>query len=67
MPFSTFPLSVGEWTGQRQFMDQQIVDTLDLSDYVSINYSKHASMPVNIYVAYYASQQKGKSIHSPET
>jgi exosortase D (VPLPA-CTERM-specific) len=66
-PFSTFPLVVGEWKGERQFLEQQFIDELDFSDYTSINYSKPDSLPINIYVAYYASQQKGKSIHSPET
>jgi exosortase D (VPLPA-CTERM-specific) len=66
-PFSKFPLAIGEWEGERQFLDQQIIDVLEFSDYMSINYSKHNSAPVNIYVAYYESQRKGKSIHSPET
>jgi len=66
-PFNTFPLAVGEWQGERQFLDQQFIDVLDFSDYVSIHYSKPDSTPINFYVAYYASQQKGKSIHSPET
>lgn len=65
--FSTFPLVVGGWKGERQFLDQPIIDELDLSDYVSVNYAKEGSRPVNLYVAYYESQQKGKSIHSPET
>jgi exosortase D (VPLPA-CTERM-specific) len=65
--FNAFPLAIEEWKGERQFIDQQFIEELDLSDYVSIDYSKNDSMPINLYVAYYASQQKGKSIHSPET
>ncbi|RJR22848.1 MAG: EpsI family protein, partial [Nitrospiraceae bacterium] len=65
--FSTFPLVVGEWKGERRFLEQQFIDVLDFSDYTSINYSKQDSLPINMYVAYYASQTKGKSIHSPET
>jgi len=66
-PFNEFPLLIGEWKGTREFMDQKFLDVLEPTDYVAINYSKHDSPSVNIYVAYYASQQKGKSIHSPET
>ncbi len=66
-PFSKFPLVVGAWEGKHEFLEQQIVDALEFSDYTSINYSKPGSPPVNIYVAYYESQGKGKSIHSPET
>lgn len=65
--FSTFPLQVGLWEGKRQYLDQQFIDVLEFTDYTSVNYSKPGSAPVNVYVAYYASQRKGKSIHSPET
>jgi len=66
-PVSQFPLVVGEWSGKRQFLDKQFIETLQFSDYVSIDYWKPDSPPVNIYVAYYESQRKGVSIHSPET
>lgn len=66
-PFSEFPLAIGEWTGERQFLDKHVIDVLEFSDYTSIDYLKQGSPPVNVYVAYYESQRKGKSIHSPET
>jgi exosortase D (VPLPA-CTERM-specific) len=66
-PFIKFPLAIGEWQGKRQFLDQQFIDTLQFSDYTSVDYSKPNSLPVNVYVAYYESQRKGRSIHSPET
>jgi EpsI family protein len=64
---SQFPLVVGGWEGKRQFIDQQFIDQLQFSDYTSIDYAKQGNPPVNIYVAYYESQRKGRSIHSPET
>ncbi len=66
-PFINFPLAIGEWHGKRQFLDQQFIDALQFSDYTSVNYSKPDSLPINVYVAYYESQRKGVSIHSPET
>ena len=66
-PISQFPLVVGGWEGKRQFLDQKSIDALQFSDYVSIDYSKQGNSPVNLYVAYYESQHKGRSIHSPET
>ena len=66
-PISQFPLVVGGWEGKRQFLDQQFIDVLQFSDYTSIDYSKQGSLPVSMYVAYYESQRKGRSIHSPET
>jgi EpsI family protein len=63
--FSQFPLSIGAWTGQLQFMEQKFIDELDLSDYIIVNYRNGASPSVNFYTAYYESQRKGESIHSP--
>jgi EpsI family protein len=62
-----FPLSVGEWTGTLQSMEQRFIDTLDLSDYVIVDFKNKLGRQVNFYVAYYESQRKGESIHSPAT
>jgi exosortase D (VPLPA-CTERM-specific) len=66
-PFSQFPLTAGTWDGTRQYMEQKFIAELDLSDYVMIDYRNTQGKPVNFYVAYYESQRKGESIHSPET
>ena len=65
--FGQFPDQVGEWTGKSQAMEQLIIDTLDLSDYIMINFSNRSGKWVNFYTAYYESQRKGESIHSPAT
>jgi EpsI family protein len=63
-----FPLKVGEWTADRQLsMAQSFIDRLDLSEYVIINYQNPDRKKINFYVAYYESQRKGESIHSPAT
>jgi len=66
-PLSHFPLRIGEWTGLPQRMDPEIVDSLDLSDYLIVDYQDRSGANINFYVAYYESQRKGESIHSPET
>lgn len=66
-PFSQFPLAVGQWVGTRQYMEVKFIQALDLTDYVIIDYQNSSGRPVNFYVAYYESQRKGESIHSPET
>jgi exosortase D (VPLPA-CTERM-specific) len=66
-PFSQFPVSVGPWEGTRLFMEQMIIATLDLTDYTMIDYISGDGKHVDFYVAYYESQKKGESIHSPET
>jgi exosortase D (VPLPA-CTERM-specific) len=65
--FEYFPVKVGEWSGTRQTMEQEFIDALDLSDYAIIEYQNSTGKSVNFYVAYYESQRKGESIHSPAT
>ena len=62
-----FPLQMAEWAGSRQIMEQKFVDTLDLSDYTIVDYKNAQGKTVNFYVAYYESQRKGESIHTPAT
>jgi EpsI family protein len=64
--FAEFPTLVGEWTGKRDVMEEKFVKELDLSDYVIVDY-QNGGKGVNFYTAYYESQRKGESIHSPET
>jgi exosortase D (VPLPA-CTERM-specific) len=66
-PLAQFPLQMGEWTGTRQTFAQEIIDTLDLSDYIAVDYSNSGGKKINFYVAYYESQRKGESIHTPTT
>jgi len=65
--FSSFPLRLGAWNGTRNLMEPAALDTLRLSDYLLVDYHDPAGRQVNLYVAYYASQLKGESIHSPAT
>ncbi|MBU4415146.1 MAG: VPLPA-CTERM-specific exosortase XrtD [Proteobacteria bacterium] len=65
--FEYFPVNVGQWSGVQQSMEQKIIDTLDLDDYIIIDYKDSLGRSINFYVAYYESQRKGESIHSPET
>jgi len=63
--FPEFPVHLADWTGSQKAMETRIIDTLGLSDYILTDYSKPGSLPVNFYVAYYQSQRKGVSPHSP--
>ncbi len=62
-----FPLRIGEWSGSRESMDQRFIERLDLSDYAIVDYRDETGKAVNFYVAYYETQRKGESIHSPAT
>lgn len=65
--FAHFPDKIGDWSGNRQKMSQKYLDALDLSDYLLVDYQDTTSKSINFYVAYYESQRKGESIHTPET
>lgn len=64
-PFAGFPLRFGDWRGDEQELGQAELDVLKLSDYVMANYRHPDGDLVNLYVAYYASQRSGASVHSP--
>ena len=63
--FSTFPLQLGEWSGQRDSLEGIYLDVLRLDDYVLANYSNARGATANLYIAYYGSQRKGEAVHSP--
>jgi exosortase D (VPLPA-CTERM-specific) len=64
--FPEFPMQLGSWHGEQGVMEESVINTLGLSDYILANYSSSdKSQAVNFYVAYYESQRKGVSPHSP--
>ena len=62
-----FPSVVEQWQGQHQYLDSIFIDALDFSDYTMIDYRDNDKNLINFYVAYYESQRKGESIHSPSS
>jgi EpsI family protein len=65
--FLEFPMEVSEWRGTPMAMEKHYVDTLRFDDYLLADFHGPASAPVNFYIAYYRSQKKGQSTHSPKT
>ncbi len=65
--FSSFPLKIGDWQGKGDRLDQIFIDALKFDDYIIADFVDKSQQPVNFYVAYYASQRKGESAHSPRT
>ena len=63
--FSEFPLHIGDWTGRRDQMEKIFIDQLKFDDYIMVDYSDGKGSAINFYVAYYGSQSKGQSAHSP--
>jgi exosortase D (VPLPA-CTERM-specific) len=67
LAFTDFPMDVGGWKGRNAVMDQVYLDALRFDDYVLADYRLSSESPINLYVAYYRSQKKGQSAHSPRT
>ncbi len=65
--FKEFPMQVDQWAGKPQAMDVEFIDALDFSDYIMADFKDPKGRNIDFYVAYYDSQQKGESIHSPAT
>lgn len=63
--FSEFPMVLGDWRGETGRLERIFIDKLKLDDYFIANYANNQQQTVNLYFAYYASQSKGASIHSP--
>ncbi len=66
-PLGEFPTEIGVWKGEKGILPERFLSALDLTDYILIDYVDSRGRPVNFYVAYYESQRKGESIHSPAT
>lgn len=65
--FVRFPLALGDWTGKNERLQQIYVDTLKFDDYLLADFADQKGHAVNLYSAYYGSQRKGESVHSPRT
>jgi exosortase D (VPLPA-CTERM-specific) len=65
--FTQFPMELGRWQGKSDRMEQIYVDALKFDDYILADFANLERELVNFYVAYYASQRKGESAHSPRT
>lgn len=65
--FVDFPMHVEGWTGTSLSLEQQYIDALRFDDYVLAEYRHEGSQPVTFYSAYYRSQRKGQSAHSPQS
>ncbi len=63
--FVSFPLNIAGWLGVRDYLDVSVEKYLGLTEYVLANYRNNDQL-INLYVAYYDSQKKGVSPHSPK-
>ncbi len=65
--FVDFPMQIGQWRGERFPLEKQYIDALRFDDYVLADFRSGLGHQVNFYTAYYRSQRKGQSAHSPKS
>ena len=65
--FAVFPLEVSEWRGKHEVLEQIYIDKLKLTDYALITYKSGNHLPISFYSAYYESQRKESTTHSPKS
>jgi len=65
--FVDFPMRINGWQGSPFPLEPQYIDALRFDDYVLADYRSGNKQPVNFYAAYYRSQRKGQSAHSPQS
>lgn len=64
--FSELPLYHNSWIGNEGTLEQGVLDNLKTTDYFIGDFNSFKyDLPLNFYMAYYASQKKGATIHSP--
>ncbi len=63
--FVAFPTRLADWQGRTSSLDLATEQFLNVNDYILADYVRPNDRPVNLYVAYYASQRKNESPHSP--
>jgi len=60
-----FPLYLDGWRAREQTLDPAVEQALKVDDYLLADYGQQRNQPVNFYIAFYESQRKGASPHSP--
>lgn len=64
--FAFFPNIIDKWHGKQQYLEEDVLKGLQLTDYLMADYKTAGEkIPVNLYVAYYERQRIGSSAHSP--
>jgi EpsI family protein len=64
--FVSFPMTVDNWSGRPGApFDPKILKVLGVDEYVNVDYSRAADLPIGLYIGYYKSQREGDTMHSP--
>ena len=65
--FTDFPKQIDGWAGTSMALEKQYIDTLRFDDYLLVDFRSDKGHAATFYAAYYQSQRKGQSAHSPQS
>ena len=65
--FIDFPQQIDGWAGTSMALEKQYIDALRFDDYLLVEFRSDKGQSATFYAAYYQSQRKGQSVHSPQS
>lgn len=68
LTFDSFPMRIGQWQGERNYISKDILDSLWADDYVSAVYSRPGSQNhINLLIPFYEYQGTRHTAHAPQS
>ena len=64
--FYSFPQELNGWQADKRSLERKYINSLKFDDYLLWNFAKDGEK-LELYIAYYDSQEKGESAHSPRS
>ncbi len=66
--FASFPMAIGDWHGERQYISEKILDSLWSDDYLQAMYLKKGSPDViHLLIPFYEYQGTHHTAHAPQS
>src|SRR5215472_7006325 len=65
-PLQSFPEHLGEWAGTDLPIDADTLQVLGPGDFLLRTYTSGDQQTINLFIAYFASERTGDTIHSPK-
>lgn len=63
---AAFPLQLAPWSGRQLGLEGQVVQLLQVDDYIVRYYQREQEPPIGLYISYFQSMREGKGYHSPK-
>lgn len=65
--FDHFPLTLGTWTGKRNYIDSEIFEKIEATTYFDASFQRPDTPPVSLYIVYYAKHELYNAlVHTPK-